>query len=68
MNKIPLDNDSPKSVEHNGNHLDTLKTKHLAKKGPRSSALFNIMVFYLLETFDGRRTSDITQLCKSLKG
>ena len=53
MNKIPVDNDSPKSVEHNGNHLDALKTKHLAKKEPRSSALFNVMVFYLLETFDG---------------
>ena len=52
-NKIPVGSNSPKSVEHNGIHLDALKTKHLAKKGPRSSALFNIMVFYLLETFDG---------------
>ena len=51
MNKLMID--SPNTVEHNGIHLDTLKTENWEKKGPRSSALFNIMVFYLLETFDG---------------
>ena len=64
---IILVNDSINSVEHNGIHLDTLKTENLAMKGPRSSALFNIMVFYLLETFDGT-TLGVIQMCKSLKG
>ena len=66
-NKIPVGSNSPKSVEHNGIYLDIIEDKTFSKE--RATFISIVQYYGILFTWNiWRRTSDVTQMCKSLKG